>query len=153
MANTAQHQQVVVTTKDQFDMAVQQYLARGYGPRQMTGELAILVRPGQQSSLGCAFWFWLFVFFPIAIVIAMNNGKQAGELSVTIRLDTAGGLALGAPAPQVAPLPTELTMSDDRQFWWDGTSWVHVDQASPPMAKQTADGNLWWDGVEWQASR
>lgn len=153
MAKQGQHQQIVATSKEQFDTAVQQYLAFGYGPRQMTSDIAILVKPGQQSQLGCAFWFWLIVFFPVAIIIAVGNNSKAADSSVTIRLDLSGGMSLGAPAAQVAPLPTELTLSDDKQYWWDGTSWVHVEQSSPPMAKQNADGTLWWDGTEWQSVR
>lgn len=152
-ANTGQHQQVVVHSKEQFDMAVQQYLVMGYGPRQMTAELAILVRPGSQSSLGCGFVFWLFVFFPIAIIMLLNHNKQQGESTVTIRLDDSGGLSLGAPPSATPAMPSELMMSEDRSYWWDGANWIRADEATPPMAKKTGDGTLWWDGEEWQAAR
>ena len=62
VAGALQHQQVVVSSKAQFDQAIQQYIAQGYAPRQMTHEMAILAKPGQQNNLGCAFWFWVFVF-------------------------------------------------------------------------------------------
>ena len=153
MARPSQHQQVVVTTKQQFDMAVQQYLSQGYGPRQMTGDLAILVKPGKSKGLGCGFWFWLFVFFPIAIIMAINSNKEAGEATVTIRLDPSAGSVLPPPGSAKAPPPASLTMSEDRQTWWDGQAWVPADQQTPPMAEKNADGTLWWDGEEWRPTR
>lgn len=153
MAATAQHQQVVVTTKQQFDVAVQQYIGMGYGPRQMTNDVAILVKAGDDKGLGCMFVFWLLVFFPIAIIMLVNQNKRAGDVTVTIRLDASGGTSLGAPAPAKPSMPTELVMSEDRQYWWDGGAWVRADQATPPMAKKAADGTLWWDGDEWQSVR
>jgi hypothetical protein len=152
VARGSPHQQVVVTSKQQFDMAVQQYMSMGYGPRQITSELAILVKPGENKPLGCAFWFWVFVFFPVAILMAINHNKQGQELTVTIRLDLSAGSVL-PPPPSGPAMPQELVMSEDRQHWWDGANWVAVDQATPPMAKKNADGTLWWDGEKWQAAR
>lgn len=153
MAKRPQNHLIVATSKAEFDMTVQQYIGWGYGPRQITSDMAILFRPGSHKSLGCGFVFWLLVFFPIAIIMAVSNANQAAESTVTIRLDTAGGLVLPPPPSARPPMPTELTMSEDRGFWWDGSTWVSTDQSSPPMAPQAADGTLWWDGEEWRATR
>ena len=143
----------MVHSKEQFDIAVQSYLAMGYGPRQMTAELAILAKPGQQKNLGCMFIFWLLFFFPVAIIMLLSRNKDAQESTVTIRLDLTGGPVISVPRGPVHKLPQELKMSDDRQFWWDGGSWVRADAVTPPMAKKNADGSLWWDGEEWRADR
>ena len=153
LAKKATHQQVVVHSKEQFDVAIQRFLAMGYGPRQMTAELAILVKPGQQKNLGCAFIFWCLAFFPIAIMMAVARNKQAQESTVTIRLDATGGSVLPPPDAPAPPLPQALSMSEDRQSWWDGANWVSVASATPPMAKKNPDGSLWWDGEEWRAVR
>lgn len=153
MASGPQHQQIVVNSKQQFDAAIQHHIAMGFGPRQMNAELAILVRPGQQKNLGCAFIFWVLVFFPVAIIMMMNNNKQAQEQSVTIRLDPLSGSVLPAPGSAVPAMPRELQMSQDREYWWDGGSWVLVSHSTPPMAQKSADGSLWWDGEEWRAVR
>lgn len=153
MANQ-QHQQVVVDSKERFDTTIQQYISAGYGPRQMTNELAILFKPGAQNNLGCMFWFWIFVFFPVAIVMAVNNSnKETGELTVTIRLEKSTASVLPGPGAFVPDMPAELQMSPDRDHWWDGGAWVNADHSAPPMATKSADGRLWWDGEEWRAVR
>lgn len=151
MAKGPQHQQFVVDSKEHFDMAVQQYIAMGFGPRQMTSELAILARQGQQKGLGCGFVFWMVVFFPIALIMLFNRSNQVAEQTVTIRLVQSNVSVLPGPAGFAPAMPQDLCMSDDREFWWDGGTWVAAEQATPPMAKKSADGNLWWDGEEWRA--
>jgi hypothetical protein len=153
MAKAPTSQQVVVNTKEHFDLSLQQYLSAGYSPRQMTADLAILVKPGASSNLGCAFWFFLFVFFPIAIIMAISNGKQAGEQTVTIHLVVQQQPVLPGPQSFAPDLPTELQMSEDRQQWWDGRQWIQADDVTPPMAKKSDNGQLWWDGGEWRATR
>jgi hypothetical protein len=145
--SSRQHQQVVVGSKPEFDAAVQHYIASGFGPRQMSNELAILTTVNPQKSLGCGFVFWCVVFFPVAIIMLVNRSKDRGERSITIRLQQASAPTLVAQ-PSV---PAPLRMSEDRQSWWDGEDWVRVDQAPPPNARRSADGNLWWDGQQWRA--
>lgn len=147
-----QHQQVVVGTKQEFDAAVQNYIAMGFGPRQMSNELAILYRASQQKGLGCAFWFWVIFFFPIAIIMLMMRSNQPGEQTVTIRLEqSTPAPPLPGPASFAPQTPQTLQMSEDRRTWWDGQTWVAADRATPPMARRSTDGNLWWDGQEWRA--
>lgn len=153
MANQ-QHQQVVVDSKDRFDTAIQQYISAGYGPRQMTNDTAILFKPGAEPKLGCMFWFWVLVFFPVAIVMAINNNKkETGESTVTIRLERSPASVLPGPDSFAPDMPNQLQMTPDREQWWDGGGWVDADRATPPMATKSADGRLWWDGEEWRAAR
>lgn len=134
-------------------MAIQQYVARGYGPRQMGHDLAILAKPGKQKNLGCGFIFWLIVFFPIAIIMAVNRGKVAQEATVTIRLDPSAATPSPTSSTPQSTMPEQLKMSDDGAYWWDGAKWVDANQATPPMAKKSPDGGLWWDGQKWRAIR
>jgi hypothetical protein len=117
----------------------------------MNDELAILTRANRQKGLGCGFVFWCVVFFPIAIIMLVSRGKQAGEQTVTIRLVKTGAPVLPGPGAFAPATPRELKMSDDRESWWDGGDWVSADDATPPMARRSADGNLWWDGQQWRA--
>jgi hypothetical protein len=41
-------------------------------------------------------------------------------------------------------------MSDDRHYWWDGSSWRSAEQEAPPGARRSEDGHYWWDGTEWR---
>jgi hypothetical protein len=147
-----QHQQIVVNSKVDFDMTIQRYISMGYGPRQMSNELAILAKAGD-ANLGCAFFFWLVFFFPVAIMMYLKNQRDAQESTVTIRLDVSGGSVLPGPGDFSSKMPKELLMTPDRDSWWDGTTWVPADQVAPPMAKKNADGTLWWDGDEWRSVR
>jgi len=151
LARAQPHQQVVVSSKEQFDQTVQHYLTLGYGPRQMGADLAILVKAGAQKNLGCGFFFWLIVFFPIAIMMLVSRNRAAVEYTVTIRLEATQGSVLPRPPGPQPEMPRELRMSDDGESWWDGGGWVPVSQATPPMARRSEDGQLWWDGEGWRA--
>ena len=154
-----QHQQLVVGSKQELDEAVARFTATGYGPRQMSGELAILVRPGRQKRLGLAFVLLILVCFPIGILVAINRSRQAAEEStVTIRVEAvvpsaSGSGSASASAPTARVAPPALRMSEDGERWWDGGSWIPVSEATPPMAKRNPDGSLWWDGTRWRAVR
>lgn len=50
-----------------------------------------------------------------------------------------------------SPVQTELVMSDDRAYWWDGTSWNDARSTPPPHAHRSPDGQFWWDGAEWRS--
>jgi len=149
----SQHQQVNVESKHHFDSAVQQYISRGFAPRQMSNEFAILFKPGEQKGLGCGFVLCLLIPFcwPIAIIMLVNRSKQVGEQTITIRLQEKSQPTLPGPDDFAPAIPAQLQMSEDRESWWDGRDWVRADQAAPPMARRSADGNLWWDGQEWRA--
>ena len=57
---------------------------------------------------------------------------------------------MGAPAAvQAVPAPA-VQMSEDRQFWWDGTTWRDAAHETPPSAQLSSDGAFWWDGVTWR---
>jgi hypothetical protein len=147
-----QHQQLVVGSKEELDEAVARFTAAGYGPRQMSGELAILVRPGRQKSLGCAFVLLILVCFPVGILVAINRSRQAAEEStVTIRVEAV--VPSDTASTTVPATAQALRMSEDGERWWDGGGWIPVSEATPPMAKRNPDGSLWWDGTQWRAVR
>jgi hypothetical protein len=150
-----QHQQLVVGSKEELDEAVARFTAAGYGPRQMSGELAILVRPGRQKSLGCAFVLLILVCFPLGILVAINRSRQAAEEStVTIRVEAVVRSDTASDSASTVPVaPQALRLSEDGERWWDGGSWIPVGEATPPMAKRNPDGSLWWDGTRWRAVR
>lgn len=153
MSRVGRHEQITVHSKHQFDETIQRYLAAGYGPQMMTSDVAVLFRRGDQARLGCAFWFFVVVFFPIAIIMAIVQANKPGDSRVTIRLEAAPAIVLPKPQDFLAAMPETLRMSEDQKFWWDGAIWVDASEVTPPMADKSADGRLWWDGEEWRAAR
>jgi hypothetical protein len=109
------HQQVVVGSTAQLQEAVTRFTAEGFGPRQMSDELAILVRSGRQKRLGLGFILLSVLCFPVGLLVAINRSRQAAESTVTIRVEAA--------APETAATPAapdrrqELRLSDDGQQW------------------------------------
>jgi hypothetical protein len=55
------------------------------------------------------------------------------------------GAAAGGPVSHSA-----LQMSEDRNSWWDGTTWRDAMREVPPTARRSDDGNFWWDGQAWR---
>ena len=44
----------------------------------------------------------------------------------------------------------EGKLTDDGQFWWNGTYWIASSEVAPPWARRSRDGAYWWDGQEWR---
>ena len=44
----------------------------------------------------------------------------------------------------------EEKLTDDGQFWWNGTYWIASSESAPPWAQRSRDGAYWWDGREWR---
>ena len=53
------------------------------------------------------------------------------------------GACVQAPADQ-------LQWSEDRKYWWDGSTWVDATRTAPPTAKLSENGETWWDGESWR---
>ena len=48
------------------------------------------------------------------------------------------------------PSISEVQMSPDGTYWWDGRGWRDSSQEAPPSAMRSGDGYYWWDGRMWR---
>ena len=52
--------------------------------------------------------------------------------------------------PQLQPALAPVSLSPDKRYWWDGTSWQDTSARMPPGVPLSPDGAQWWDGVSWR---
>ena len=60
---------------------------------------------------------------------------------------------MDAPTGQPPPVQDDrpaLTLSEGRDYWWDGAHWQPTEASAPPNAKRSDDGYYWWDGMDWR---
>jgi hypothetical protein len=55
-------------------------------------------------------------------------------------------LAPASPTPQAGV----GSLSPDRAYWFDGSTWQSTAQSAPPNAPRSPDGVYWWDGATWR---
>lgn len=51
------------------------------------------------------------------------------------------------------PVPEGAQLSEDGNYWWDGSDWQLVEQkgaGGTEVGTRSEDGNYWWDGSDWQ---
>lgn len=83
------------------------------------------------------------------------TGKGTGEMVMAIQgiLSRFDGYSPSSLAFTTAPHDGRgqpVPMSDDRAYWWDGTTWRSVAESAPPNAQRSADGRYWFDGRDWR---
>ena len=53
-------------------------------------------------------------------------------------------------------MPAGAQLSEDGQYWWDGSDWQPVkagegaEKGGTEYGTRSEDGQYWWDGSEWQ---
>jgi len=53
-------------------------------------------------------------------------------------------------SPTLQPALAPVSLSPDKRYWWDGTSWQDTSARMPPGVPLSPDGAQWWDGVSWR---
>ena len=100
---------------------------------------ALLAEPGVEEVLSLA--------GPIGF-LALHGG---GQDRVTDRIASAAASRSGASLYAVVqPALAPVSLSPDKRYWWDGTSWQDTSARMPPGVPLSPDGAQWWDGVSWR---
>ncbi|TMC52521.1 MAG: hypothetical protein E6J20_11330 [Chloroflexi bacterium] len=102
------------------------------------------------AALGIAIAFIVVVVALVAFLALRRRGPapmMAGAVAATP--DMSGGA--GSWAAGAAGMPgSNIQMSPDGNYWWDGQGWKDAAQEAPPTAQRSSDGTLWWDGRTWR---
>ena len=94
-----------------------------------------------------------FIVVVVALVAFLALRRRGPTPMVAGGVAAAPGMGEGG-APWVAGAAgtpgSNIQMSPDGNYWWDGQGWKDAAQEAPPMAQRSSDGTLWWDGRTWR---
>jgi hypothetical protein len=124
---------VVVANSKDFEQTITNYTMQGFMVVNRTDESAVLRRPKQFNVLlgVVGFLFCGVGLLVYAIIYSMQSDKV-----VEVRVGSED--------------QSDLRLSDDRRWWWDGEQWVDSALRVPPGARRSDDDQQWWDGVSWR---
>jgi hypothetical protein len=135
----AQVQQINVPSKDDLENTVSSYIAQGFVVSNRTTDSVTLFKKKEFNVLWAVIGFFLCLL-PL-IVYCIVYATQSDQM-IVIRVGAVTGPA------QVGS--GDLTWSEDRQWWWDGTNWRDAAAELPPGAQLSDDQDSWWDGSSWR---
>jgi hypothetical protein len=135
---------VIVPTTEQMQQAVMSYIAQGFVVSTQTGDSTTLFKKKEFSILWAVIGFFLCLL-PLLIYCIVYATQK--DQMVVVRIDPS--------VPPTAALPfvsaaNELTWSEDRRYWWNGSTWIDAGKTLPPGVTFTEDGTHWWDGAAWR---
>lgn len=149
MAYKPIHKTVNVATTAEMHNAMNQYLSQGFVVTSQTADMTTLNRtPSMIWSCGELVRFSILLCLCIVpgVIYMRNMYKRHGTIeNVVIRVDPAAA-ALDASAGGA----TGLQLSEDRNYWWNGSTWIDCKVAVPQGARYSDDGSTWWDGQTWR---
>lgn len=127
--------QVHVHDQSALDSTITSYIAQGFTVQNRGEDFAVMFKKKEFNVLWAIVGFCLCLL-PL-LIYAVVYSTQRDQL-VEIRIVQRAG---------------EVQWSEDRQYWWDGTAWTHVDTALPPKIQISPDGHHFWDGATWRSMR
>lgn len=131
-------QQISVASHEELEGTIMSYIAQGFAVSSRTAESVTLFKKKEFNVIWAIVGFFLCLL-PL-LVYCIVYATQDDEM-VVIRVG-ATPYALGAS--------NDVKLSDDRQWWWDGSRWRDTQIESPPEVTLSEDGQYWWDGVGWR---
>jgi hypothetical protein len=134
---------VQVHSAQELESAVTNYVALGFAVSNRTPDSVVMYKR-KEFNVVWAIVGLVLCLLPLLIYLVVYAVER--DQMVEIRL---AGPDSGASA-QVGTGTSDPRMSDDRHYWWDGSSWRSAEQEAPPNARRSDDGHYWWDGTEWR---
>jgi hypothetical protein len=152
-------QSLVVGSSQELHHVMNQYVARGYNVTTQGFSNATLVKRKQFNMVWAVVGFF-FCLIPLAIYLIVYATEKDQIVEITVN-PLAPGATSGQLSPQSGLSPmgdsyeakagTQIpTMTQDRQWWWDGADWRDTHKEAPPLAPRSSDQRQWYDGVEWR---
>jgi hypothetical protein len=131
-------QQLSVTSQEELESTIMSYIAQGFTVSNRTPESVTLFKKKEFNIIWAVIGFFLCLL-PLLVycIVYVTQDDQM----VVIRVASAT-TQLGAG--------TDVTWSEDRQWWWDGARWRDTQLELPPGVVLSEDKSSWWDGVEWR---
>jgi hypothetical protein len=141
-----------VATQTDLQQAIMSYVAQGYVVSNQTEDATTLFKKKEFNVVWAVIGFFLCLL-PL-LIYCIVYASQSDEMMV-IRVDPAAAAAnptpmLATPAVGAVTTVETLTWSEDRKFWWDGSTWIRAEQTIPPGAQLSPDSTQWWDGHSWR---
>jgi hypothetical protein len=135
---------VQVHSAQEIESAVMNYVALGFVVSNRTPDSVVMYKR-KEFNVVWAIVGLVLCLLPLLVYLVVYAVER--DQMVEIRL---AGAESGVAA-QVGSGTSDPRMSDDRHYWWDGSSWRSAEQEAPTGARRSDDGHYWWDGTEWRA--
>lgn len=123
---------VVPNSKD-LEQTTTSYTTQGFMVVNKTDEVAVLRKQKQFNMLLGVIGF---LFCGVGLLVYAIVYSMQSDSVIEIRVRAEG--------------QSELRLSDDRRWWWDGEQWQDAARSVPPGARRSDDGQHWWDGSSWR---
>jgi len=133
-------QQVNVASPSELEGTITSYIAQGFVVSSRTPEAVTLFRKKEFNVIWAVIGFFLCLL-PL-LVYCIVYLTQNDEM-VIVKLAPASRAAVESGGD-------EVTWSEDREWWWDGSGWRDTRIELPPGAVISEDKRTWWDGTEWR---
>ena len=145
---------VNVATPEQMQHAIMSYVAQGFVVSTQTADTTTLFKKKEFNILWAVIGFFLCLI-PL-LIYCIVYATQSDEM-IVIRIDPSAAMSMapGTVPGLSQPSNTDvelLTWSEDRKYWWTGTTWIDSLRTVPPGAKYSEDGLQWWDGRTWRSA-
>ena len=134
--------------------AIMSYVAQGFVVSTQTADTTTLFKKKEFSVLWAVIGLFLCVI-PL-LIYCIVYATQSDEM-IVIRVDPSAATSIapaavpgGLSQPAITSVE-QLTWSEDRKYWWNGTTWIDSLRTVPPGARCSEDGQQWWDGRTWRS--
>jgi hypothetical protein len=141
---------VIVPTMEQMQQAVMSYVAQGFVVSTQTADTTTMFKKKEFNILWAVIGFFLCLL-PLLIycIVYATQKDQMVVVHIDPSLPATLALPLVASGAQVAAAD-QLIWSEDRRYWWNGSTWIDAGNTLPPGVHFTEDQGHWWDGASWR---
>jgi hypothetical protein len=127
-------QQVQVSSQHELESTITSYIAQGFVVSNRGPESVTLFKKKEFNVIWAVVGFFLCLL-PLLVYCIVYATQSDQMVMVTIA---------------AVQSSSELTWSEDRQWWWDGERWRDTLLELPPKAVLSEDQGTWWDGETWR---